>query len=232
MDDELGVSPGTSTEGVGVNFYLKDEDFEEPPEDIYYLLAANGLFKVTKTLAFTASTVFFTPRKGRKLGVLDSHEENLELQLPKKVPYKIFLESLGFFREIYRRHKTEAEALLYWDENNKEYVLAVKDQKTERWDLVAEVGRNPEGLIRIGTLHSHGDLWAFHSGIDDEDEEYDDGLHITFGEVMQIPSVSCSVVVGGKRFMMKTSDIFELKKLAAPQVPEEWIKKVKPMWGV
>lgn len=214
---------------VGVSFYLKDGDFEEPPEDIYFLLASNGLFKITKTLAFTAATSFFIPCGKKELSTLDSHEESLDLHLPKKVSYKIFLDSLGFFREIYRLYKTEAEALLYWDENNREYVLDVKNQKTKRWTLVAEVGHNPEGLIRISTLHSHGDLWAFHSGIDDEDEEHDDGLHITFGEVMQIPSVSCSVVIGGRRFMVPTREIFELKKLAAPQVPEEWIKKVKPV---
>lgn len=216
-------------EEIGVSFYLKDKDFEEPEEDIYFLLASNGLFKVTKTLIFTASTWFFIPHRENELGVLESHKESLDLHLPQKIPYKIFLFALGFFREIYRLYRTEAEALLYWDENSKEYALDVKEQGTERLGLIAKVGSNPEGLIRIGTLHSHGDLWAFHSGIDDEDEKHDDGLHITFGEVMQIPSISCSVVVGGRRFMVRTADIFELMELSTPQAPKEWIKKVKPV---
>ncbi|MDP3710439.1 MAG: Mov34/MPN/PAD-1 family protein [bacterium] len=214
-----------------ISFYLKDEDFEKPPEDIYYLLAANGLFKITKTFAFTASTVSFTPRKGKELKSLKVHEEELKLHLPKKIPSSMFLDSLGFFREIYRLHQSEAEVLLYWSDKEKEYVLIVPEQMAGSMALSAEVGANPKGLDRVGTMHSHGDLWAFHSEIDDRDEEHDDGLHITFGDVMDFPSISCSVVVDGRRFMVQPKNIFELEPFKLPLVPKAWVKKVKPIRG-
>ena len=213
----------------GVNFYLKDGDFEEPPEDIYYLLAATGLFKVTKTFAFTASTISFSPCRGKELSSLDKHEESLDLHLPKKVPYKIFLDCFGFFREIYKRRKSESGALLYWSEQKKEYILTIPEQKTKgRWRLEMDIGPIPEGSdYRLGTIHSHGDLRASHSEIDDADEEHDDGLHITLGDMTGFPSISCSVVVDGSRFMVRPADVFEFEPLKMPLVPEEWIKKVK-----
>ena len=40
-----------------------------------------------------------------------------------------------------------------------------------------------DGYIRLGTIHSHCDFSAFHSGVDDNDEANFDGLHITVGKL-------------------------------------------------
>lgn len=49
------------------------------------------------------------------------------------------------------------------------------------WDKYQELYK--EGFRIIGTIHSHGNMNAFHSGTDDNDEYNFDGLHITIGKV-------------------------------------------------
>lgn len=197
-----------------VSFYLKDKDFKDPPENIYYLLASSGLFKVTKTAFFQASTLTFAPRRDRKLGILRAHKEELKLGLSKKIPFGIFKSALDFFRERCRTKKEEAFGLIYWMIAAEKYKLVLRKSKkmsvATPVSVEAFVGRAPKGMIRVGDMHSHA-LWpAFHSRLDDDDEDHDDGLHLTVGEVLdKKPSVSCSVVVDGVRFLVSPKDIFE-----------------------
>ena len=69
-------------------------------------------------------------------------------------------------------------------------------------------GPTPPGKIRVGTIHSHAEADAFHSPVDDGDEEHDDGLHVTVGNLDGTFSLSCSLVVDGRRFPLRTWDIF------------------------
>jgi hypothetical protein len=61
----------------------------------------------------------------------------------------------------------------------------------------------------VGTIHSHASADAFHSELDDEDERHDDGLHMTVGNLDGKVSLVCSLVVDGRRFVLKPSDVFE-----------------------
>jgi len=62
-----------------------------------------------------------------------------------------------------------------------------------------KVGENPEDLLRVGTIHSHCNSEAFHSDVDKADEKFDDGIHITIGNISLLPSFSCSLVSDGAR---------------------------------
>lgn len=218
------------------SMYLKDKAFAEPEEDIYFLLARNGLFKITKTFFFKASTYFFVPLQGKKLEELRKHKVGLELCLPKKIPFWVYEKSLDFFRRRYKAWRCEALGIIYWDEKKEDYKLVIpKNQKGDIYRVLAEIGLNPNNTLRIGTIHSHGEIRAGHSGTDDEDERYDDGLHITMGDIEdEVPSISCSVVVDGQRFMVAKEDVFENKPdLAKPAdessaAAEEQPKKVEP----
>ncbi|MGA8141858.1 MAG: hypothetical protein WB948_14390, partial [Desulfobaccales bacterium] len=57
----------------------------------------------------------------------------------------------------------------------------------------------PAGLLRLGTIHSHAGLEAFHSQRDEADERHEDGFHLTVGNLDGDLSLSCSVVVQGYR---------------------------------
>lgn len=210
------------------NIYLKDERFKEPEELIYYLLAANGLFQVKKLTLFVASTLVFEPKKEHKLSWLKEHSAGISLRLAKKIPFQLVEQTINFFRDVFNEYDgSEAIVLLYWDEEKKEYIQNAPEQEVGKSTLPRyKVGKNPEGKLRVATIHSHGETSAFHSPTDKNDEEHDDGLHITIGNVNFIPSFACSLVCNGERMEVKPEDVIECKE-TTNTAPQEWIKNVK-----
>ena len=64
-----------------------------------------------------------------------------------------------------------------------------------------------DGYTMIGDIHSHANFSAFHSGIDDKDEQSFDGLHITIGNNGDAEvSISTSIVSNGQRFIADAGD--------------------------
>ncbi|NTU99147.1 hypothetical protein HGA64_04045 [Candidatus Falkowbacteria bacterium] len=64
-----------------------------------------------------------------------------------------------------------------------------------------------DGYLLVGSIHSHGSGMAHHSTgskfSDYDDEVTFDGMHITIGNInSRVFSVSCSIMVNGKRFML------------------------------
>jgi hypothetical protein len=60
------------------------------------------------------------------------------------------------------------------------------------------------------TIHSHAGFGAFHSSTDHTDEKHFDGLHITVGDLSKdLHTISTSVVVNGKRFLVDTHEYVE-----------------------
>jgi hypothetical protein len=66
------------------------------------------------------------------------------------------------------------------------------------------------GFRQVGTIHSHPDFSAYHSAIDEDDENGFDGVHITLGNVDE-PCFSCSVelAINGARFKLSPESIIE-----------------------
>jgi hypothetical protein len=62
----------------------------------------------------------------------------------------------------------------------------------------------------VGTIHSHCDFSAFHSGTDERDEATFDGLHLTFGNVNRENfSIAGSVVFCNSRSKVDPSTVCE-----------------------
>ena len=182
--------------------YLKEDGFEEPDDPIYYLVTRDGLFQVKRNLLFHART------KVRGLTWLMSEQEAAWLKLPP-VPAAILAEIVDFFREVFRAHRAEAVALLYFNQAEKRYETKIPKQQVAGGHCRYEIGPTPTGWVRVGTIHSHAAADAFHSELDYEDERHDDGLHVTIGNLDGEVSVACSLVVDGRRFTLKPSDVFE-----------------------
>ena len=81
-------------------------------------------------------------------------------------------------------------------------------------------GPAPSGKLRVGTIHSHAEAEAFHSPVDDGDEEHDDGLQVTVGNLDGPFSLSCSLVVDGRRFSLRSREVFE--SLSRESAGEVW----------
>jgi hypothetical protein len=209
------------------NVYYYDESFKEPDDQIYYLIAENGVFQVKKTTFFTSATQIFEPKKGKNLGWLKTFKGSLRIHLPKKIPFELVRKTIGFFREVHEKFEgSEAIVLLYWLTEEKRYELVIPEQKVGNMALPHyEIGKNPEGMIKVGDIHSHGSGSAFHSGVDDTDEQHDDGIHITIGNVDLAASLSCSIVCDGERNKVKTERL--IQGVEAEAFPADWMKKVK-----
>ena len=115
------------------------------------------------------------------------------------LPAALLLQALSFFRAVYSRYAAEAVALLAWREAARTYELVVPHQTVGGGHCDYQVREFPAGLTRLGTIHSHAGIEAFHSWRDSEDERFEDGFHLTIGNLDTDLTLSCSVVVQGSR---------------------------------
>ena len=172
--------------------YLKDQDFTPPDDPIYYLLSRDGLFLVKRTPFFEATV----PAPG--IPWLMPQDTRVRIDAPA-LPAALLLDCLAFFRAVYSRYKSEAVVLLGWREDTRTYELFVPHQTVGGGHCDYEVKEFPAGLLRLGTIHSHAGVEAFHSERDHNDERFEDGFHLTLGNIDGDLTLSCSVVVQGFR---------------------------------
>lgn len=67
------------------------------------------------------------------------------------------------------------------------------------------------GYVIYGTIHSHCNFGAFHSGVDDNDEIQFDGLHITIGNVRSGWSFAARMMLKRSSFPLNICDVLNVK---------------------
>ncbi len=185
-----------------------------------FVVARDGLYLRKRSLLGLSQT------KVGRVAHLPEGREFVDYALPR-VPSDLMARAVGFFRAVYRLHKTEAAILLLWRDTG--FDLAVPVQKVSsvsvRFDL--SDGDLPAGSRLVGSMHSHGGYSAFASSIDEDDEAELDGLHVVVGDFdRRRLGYSAAIVVDGIRFHLKTGSLIERpRRLAEP--PDEWLLKVK-----
>jgi JAB domain-containing protein similar to deubiquitination enzymes len=210
--------------------YVKDETFRPPADPVYYLRARDGLYLVKQTPFFRsvipvpdADAAAVPPLPAAPAGLLPQAEEIVPT-FPT-IPPEILAQAQAFFADVARAHGTEAVALLYYDLRAGTYRLIIPRQRVSDTHARYEVGVTPEGLQRVGTLHSHVGDAAFHSEVDRVDEQADDGLHIVIGLEGDVPgsrrrldgSLACALVVDGRRRTLAPDTLFG----------EEWARALR-----
>ena len=144
-------------------------------------------------------------------------EPYINMNLPK-LPQEVIYNALLFFRKVFNKHHAEAIVLLAYNEARKEYKLfcpkqkvsgghidydrdlserltTIRDNEDTDWLTLLE-----DGYTKVGTIHSHCDFQAFHSGTDTGDEASFNGVHITLGHVVsQAFSVASSLALNDYR---------------------------------
>ncbi len=194
--------------------YLKDQDFTPPEEPIYYLLTRDGLFLVKRTPFFEAAV----PVAG--IPWLAPQEPEVRLG-GAPLPAELLLQALAFFRAVYARHRSEAVALLAWRPASQAYELVIPHQTVGGGHCDYQVRDFPAGLVRLGTIHSHAGLEAFHSERDDSDERFEDGFHLTVGNLDGDLTLACSVVVQGYRGLLPPESLFSPYPIPWAAAPRE-----------
>ena len=208
--------------------YLKDRDFIAPADPIYYLLSRDGLFLVKRTPFFEAAV----PAAG--IPWLEAQGPEVRLSAPP-LPAALLLQAVAFFRAVYTRYRSEAVALLTWREADRAYGLFIPHQTVGGGHCDYEVKEFPGGLLRLGTIHSHAGVEAFHSLRDWQDERFEDGFHLTIGNLDTELTLSCSVVVQGFRGQAPPERLFSPYPIPWETAPpeEDWAgevdRKVTPL---
>ncbi len=194
--------------------YLKDRDFTPPDDPIYYLLTRDGLFLVKRTPFFEA----VVPATG--IPWLESQGTEVRLSGPP-LPGALLLQAAAFFRAVYARYRSEAVALLARREATGAYELFIPHQTVGGGHCDYEVREFPAGLRRLGTIHSHAGVEAFHSWRDWQDERFEDGFHLTIGNLDADLTLACSVVVQGFRGQIPPERLFAPYPIPWDQAPPE-----------
>ena len=189
--------------------HINDGTSPLPDDDICYIIAKEGIF-LKKKLGVMES---IAPVK--KISILNTVESMAKMHIPK-IPAKSFASVMSFFKEVYTLHHSEAVVLLFYSTKTKKYKMIVPQQKVSRAGADYARGITIEGMQMIGTVHSHSDFSAFHSGTDSDDEKAFDGLHITIGHNGdQFVSISASIMSNGHRFIVSPLEYVEGLKLVS-----------------
>lgn len=162
---------------------------------------------------------------------VDVEEGIVEIHLPK-IPKDIINEIIDFFRYVYDLHSSEAIILLWYNFDTKQWELEIPIQVTTR--ASADYERDPKeedylrsrGFTFVGTIHSHGNMGAFHSGTDDHDEFGLDGLHITIGHVMSKAEFACRFIMKNISVKQEPDEVIDLPDIVY-KIKDEWKGKVK-----
>jgi len=194
---------------VSVPVVLKtNKGVEEKNLDTCFIIGSNGTF-IKKTF-----DMFDSCTKVNGIDFLEEVEEFVNLKTGK-IPDNLLYLSLVFLSKIYRENKTEACILIYYNFEKKKFFV----------DSPLQIGISPvsvkylkefsefNGYQVVGTIHSHPSFTASHSGGDDHDEKFFDGIHVTIGDIDKFPevpefSISSSIVINGKRFKKEPGEIF------------------------
>ena len=185
-----------------------------------FLVARDGVYLRKRTLLGESQT------KVSRVAHLPAEREAIDYALPA-VPADVMARAVGFFRAVYRAHRTEAAALLLWRDGS--FDLAVPRQRVSTVTVKFSVsdGDLPAGSRVVGTIHSHGGYGAYASSTDEDDEAGLDGLHVVVGDLdRRSTGYAAAVVVDGVRFRLPLTRLLERpRRLAEP--PEDWLRKVK-----
>lgn len=153
--------------------------------------------------------------------------------LDPKLPASLIAQAHSFFRAIYEAKRAEAMVDITWSEE-KGYRLFVPPQQAHGAGVKCVRKLEHYAGQMVGTIHSHCDFSAFHSGTDKHDADGQDGLHITIGDVMK-PEYSMAIMisVAGTHWDMTLDEIVE-GEVVPVQHPKWWERyvndPVKPSW--
>lgn len=167
---------------------------ELPKEGTYYVVGKDKLY-LHKDTGIVRALV-----EVDKISILEDPEPYVELQLPK-LPPDIIYRSRKFFAAVLKEHRGESAVVIHYNPQTQQYYLHCPEQSVTYSSVNYDLEDRFEDYQLVGTIHSHCDFNAFHSGTDIHDEEDQDGLHITLGHVnSENFSASGSLVVNGTRF--------------------------------
>jgi len=207
--------------GIFPAYWIGQEGFsiEKIQAAFAYVLDAEG-WKLYKRNGVSTAVISVDSVAG--LATL-RQEINLTAQ---KLPLDLIRKVTAWFKVVYQKYQSEAVGYLYYQAAMGEWQFVPPTQTATGASAKYEEAPRLEGWQVVGTIHSHGSMSAFHSGVDDRDEKFFDGVHVTIGRVDSVPEYSCSIVVQGKREIVDPSVLVD-GMAPAEEIPSTWLATVK-----
>jgi len=188
-----------------MSIHLPEGD-ELPQETVPYFAPTSKGWMVNVPTLFGVAHI-----KGKVPEHLKEYEELFHFN-DRKLPVHIIEQAHDFFRQVWHKQKTESSVYILQHPVTNDYKMYVPEQYVTKVSVnhKMEPGEIQHGYRAIGTIHSHCDFGAFHSGTDDHDMKKMPGLHITIGHVDQdVPEFAFALSVNGVRFDIKREDIID-----------------------
>ena len=189
---------------------------------------SDGTYRYADNKMYSAIVKVPTPFSGDEL-----KEQIISVKLPK-IPNNMFMKIYEFFKYIYKKFHSEVAVLLWYNFDTNTWETEVPRQtcsgggvnytRDEEW--ATEMTK--KGFLCVGTIHSHCEMGAFHSGTDDHDEYNFDGVHITIGKVLSGPEFAQRFIV--KQMSKKIDSIYDVVEKPDSddlKFPKEWGSKVQ-----
>ena len=129
--------------------------------------------------------------------------EYARMKLPK-IKAKTFGKVVGLFKMVFGKYHSESGVIMnllsHPDKPElKKIDYTIPHQRVSAAHCKYAIVTDPS-YLNCGTIHCHSDFGAFHSGTDENDERYFDGLHITVGHIdLEYVSIAACIVINGKR---------------------------------
>ena len=197
--------------------YLASQNYKPADKGSYYLVAKDGIY-FRQECDLGAAFV-----KVREIPHLIPAPTGITLSVPK-IKGIVIAKAFAFFREVFTQHRSESYVTLLYNKERGEFDIHVPKQEVTYSSVSYDRGDNGarEGWRPIGTIHSHCDFSAFHSGVDTGDEASFDGIHITLGNVNRDEfSMVSSVVFSDNRRQHDPNDLIENVRQSAVTDVEE-----------
>lgn len=184
------------------------------------------------------------------------HEENAAEMFDTvdlKIPAEEFAWTMQYFRDIFAKYRTEACVVLMLNTETKHFrVLPVVQYGMSHSSVQyihpgnSEVDMeaakplhalvkarydewHKEGYRFYGTIHSHSDFSAFYSGTDNNDDDKNDGIHITIGNVNKDWSFTARHTIRGFHWNLKyIDDVLDTPVEEIKQLVESGAVVIKP----
>jgi hypothetical protein len=207
-------------------------DQQLPDSGTYYVVAANGIF-LHKDNGLFRGLVKVDGVSYLEEITKPTIKSNLPL-LPSSLTTKI----KKFFQVIVAKYDAESCTVLYFNKDTRDFKVVVPEQRVSKGSVQYRREGEINGYLPVGTIHSHCDFSAFHSGTDISDEDSFDGLHCTFGHNDKLEfSITASLVMNGFRVQIDPLTVLdgiekvgEFYKLASESTEDitDWVNQVKP----
>lgn len=174
-------------------------------EDQCYIIAKNGIF-FKDNQEYMESCIEIKTIAG-----LQAIKPYIKWRYPK-ISSEQFKMVYCFFQNVYDELKSECMVLIGWNKSeNKIEIISPHIQKVSHASISYKCDILT-GVTIIGSIHSHANMSAFHSGVDVHDEINFDGLHITLGKFAKNDKsfeISSQITSGTNREDIHFNDIIE-----------------------